>query len=164
MTEEPTRPRRSRREIFIGALLTFASPLFAQSGRVRFKVTDPSGAMIPGAEIERLGPDNKVLGTVETNAQGEVVWPDLPMGENIFRISREGFSSDHRTVMISGRNEVENVVALKVPNLIMGTIVTVEDPVPPGLEPAGPLPERAQVLIPPPKIGRENRRLWRIFK
>jgi hypothetical protein len=36
-------PQRGRRAILVGALLTTVSPLFAASGRVKFRVIDPAG-------------------------------------------------------------------------------------------------------------------------
>ena len=42
---------RSRRAVLAGALLTAISPLMAQAGRVRVRVTDLADGIVPGAEV-----------------------------------------------------------------------------------------------------------------
>ena len=44
-------PQRSRRAILVVALLTTVSPLFAASGRVKFRVIDPASDLVPKASI-----------------------------------------------------------------------------------------------------------------
>src|SRR5438045_127137 len=82
---EPSAPEaRSRREVLVGALITAISPLIAQSGRLRIRVTDASGSVVPGAETSLLESGSKPTRTIRTNSLGEAVWTELAMGENRF--------------------------------------------------------------------------------
>jgi hypothetical protein len=55
----PGHRQRSRRTALLGSILTAASPLLAQPGRVRFVVQDARGAPIRGATVSLLGADGK---------------------------------------------------------------------------------------------------------
>ncbi len=81
--ESPT-PPRSRRAILVGALLTAVSPLFAASGRVRFRVIDLNGDPLPKTNIELLDPDNKTVQSVETDDSGQAVLIGIPLGDSRF--------------------------------------------------------------------------------
>jgi hypothetical protein len=91
-----------------GALLTAVSPLLAQSGRVRFRVTDPVGARVSGAEISLVDKDEKVLLTEHTDSAGTAVFTGVPMGVAQFIVASPGFNSTPVTVTISsGKKEVK---------------------------------------------------------
>ena len=82
LTGESLPEPRSRRAILIGAFLTAISPLMAQSGRLRIRVSDITGAVIPGAEVALLGMDGNALRTENANEQGEFIFSDLPIGNS----------------------------------------------------------------------------------
>ena len=71
---------RSRRAVLVGVLLTAVSPLMAQSGRVRIRVTDASGTLIQDAEAYMTGKDHKLILT-RANEAGEIALANLPIGD-----------------------------------------------------------------------------------
>ncbi len=121
LSEESPPEHRTRRAVLVGALLTAISPLMAQTGRVRIRVTDPSGAVVPGAVGSLLGTEDKPKKTA--NEAGEIVFTDLPFGDCRFTIATPGFKTRALTVTIRNGDEVkiEAVLDLGVSN--MGVIV-----------------------------------------
>jgi carboxypeptidase family protein len=115
---------RSRRAVLLGALLTAISPLMAQSGRVRIRVTDATGAVVPLAEASQLDESGKVSRTLPANNLGEIVVTGLPVGNARFRVECTGFKSLPLTVTV--RNEDELKVDARLEVGTMGTVVTVE--------------------------------------
>jgi hypothetical protein len=97
-----------------GALLTAISPLLAQSGRVRFRVTDPVGAPVPDADISLVDKDEKVLLTEHTDSAGTAVFTGVPMGVAQFIVASPGFNSTPVTVTISNGKEVKVWATLTV--------------------------------------------------
>ena len=82
--------RRSRRAILVGALLTVITPLWAQTGLVRIRVTDSLGSVIPAATVALLGTDDQPIRTEVANDAGESVWTDLPLGFYRLRATAPG--------------------------------------------------------------------------
>jgi uncharacterized surface anchored protein len=116
----------------------------AQTGRVRIRVTDPTGAVVPGAEVSVLGSDTmKPVRTERTNAAGEVAWTDLPFGDSRFTISQPGFRMRPLTVTLRDGDEVNLEAVLEL--VIVGTVYIV------GSAPA-------------PEPKRTKRRRWLIFR
>src|SRR5579862_122296 len=111
--ESPPVPR-SRRGVLLGALLTAISPLMAQAGRVRIRVTDPMDAVIPTAEASLLGPDNKPTRTEKANEAGEIVIADLPLGDCRLAVFAPGFSARRLTVTVRGGDELKVEARLEV--------------------------------------------------
>jgi hypothetical protein len=113
---------RSRRAILIGAFLTAISPLMAQSGRVRIRVTDVTGAVVPGSVASLLGEDGKPIQTAYSNETGEIEFADLPMGNSRFVVQRSGFKSLPLTVTVRSGDEIKVQAQLEV-NVIVGEVV-----------------------------------------
>ncbi len=111
--ESPPKPR-SRRAILIGALFTAISPLMAQSGRVRIRVTDISGAVIPRAKVTLLGAGDKPLRTEQADEMGEIVWTDLPFGESKISVTSQGFATRRLVVTVRNSEEVKVDTQLEV--------------------------------------------------
>jgi len=83
------------------------SPLMGQSGRALIHVVDPTGAVVPFAEVSLVGQDGKISGTAIANAAGEVVLADIPMGTSKFRVSYPGgFASTLGTLIIRDSDEI----------------------------------------------------------
>jgi hypothetical protein len=119
---------RSRRAVLAGALLTAISPLMAQSGRVRIRVTDPAGAVIPGAEVSLLGPDDKPTRTEQSNEEGEVIFTDLSIGDSRLVVKRLGFRDLALTATV--RNSEEVRVDAKLEVAVMGEFLRIVPPRP----------------------------------
>ena len=105
---------RSRRAILIGAFFTAISPLIAQSGRVRIRVIDATGAVIPRAEVSLLGGDDKPQRTERANEVGEIVWTDLPFGDSKIRVTSLGFEACRLIVTVRNSDEVKIEAQLRV--------------------------------------------------
>ena len=117
LSGESLPPRRSRRAVLVGALLTLASPLLAKSGRVRFRVTDQTGALVQGAEISLLNKEDEASLTLHSDNAGTAVFTDLPMGVARFTVASPGFQTIPVTVTISGGKEVKVWANLSLPVL-----------------------------------------------
>jgi hypothetical protein len=123
LSEESPPEHRTRRAVLVGALLTAISPLMAQTGRVRIRVTAASGAVVPGAVGSLLGADDKSKKTA--NGMGEIVFTDLPFGDCRFTVAMPGFKNRSLTVTIRNGDEVKIEAVLDIGST-MGDVVTVE--------------------------------------
>jgi len=150
----------------------------AQSGRVRIRVTDASGTVIPQAQASLIGGDGKPTLTVSANEVGEIVLTDLPIGESRLRVSRPGFKSLALTLTVQNSDELKVDAKLEVG--AMGGAVQVEFRGELPLEPPAELPHQLtlpapkMVAVPPPVVSdpgveiaqspRPKRRWWHIFR
>jgi hypothetical protein len=75
----------------MGALLTTISPLMAQSGRVRIRVTDPMGAAAQGAEASLSEKDGKTISAGRSDEVGEIILTGIPIGIFQIRVSHPGY-------------------------------------------------------------------------
>jgi Carboxypeptidase regulatory-like domain len=121
-------PPRSRRVILVGALLTAVSPLFAASGRVRFRVIDPTGGPILKASVAVLNSEDKAVQCIETDQFGEAALTGLPLGDSRFAVASPGLIERRLTLTFHNGKEVKVEVYLRLP--IIGTVVEVK-PKPP---------------------------------
>jgi hypothetical protein len=117
---------RSRRAVLVGALLTAISPLMAQSGRVRIRVTDPAGDVIPTAKASLLGPDGRPQLTRQADPVGEIVFTNLPIGDSRVVVRCQGFDSLPLTVTVRNGDEVK--VEARLALGVMGGPIAVEEP------------------------------------
>lgn len=115
---------RSRRAILLGALLTAVAPLWAQSGRVRIRVTDPVGAVIPQAKVCLLGIDDQPIRTAFADDLGEILWADLPLGDSRFLVAVPGFKFRRLTVTVRDANETQMEAALEIGTI--GDMVSID--------------------------------------
>jgi len=103
-----------------GLPITFGQSLGA--GTVDGTVTDPSGAVIPGASV---GIENRVTGykrTMNTDANGSFRFDNIPPNKYALSVSAQGFSAVQQTVDV--RSAVPQ--SLKIPLIVAGTSATVE--------------------------------------
>src|SRR6266571_6848981 len=88
-------------------------PLNAQQnvGRILGSVSDPSGAVVPGARVEVTNTATDLRLEMTTNASGAYNFPDLPIGNYRVRVSAAGFQSHERSniVVISGQTSTIDV-------------------------------------------------------
>src|SRR5579884_1114139 len=80
----------------ICAVLIALSAASAQqiTGDIRGTVTDPSGAVIPGATVTITNTDqNAVLRTIKTDKDGSYIGTDLPAGNYRIKVTAEGFQT-----------------------------------------------------------------------
>src|SRR5438874_6761150 len=80
-------------------------------GRILGSVSDPSGAVVPGARVEVTNTATDLRLEMTTNASGAYNFPDLPIGNYRVRVSAAGFQSHERSniVVISGQTSTIDV-------------------------------------------------------
>jgi len=172
ITGESLPAPRSRRAILVGALLTTISPLMAQSGRIRVRVTDATGTGLFGAEVSLPGPAGKPQRTETADASGDVVLTDLPIGDLELSIACRGFNLRRLTVTVRSSEEVRVDAKLEVG--FVGEIVEVypksgNNSGSPGMMPLpselDPPPGTVHVFADrfPTASPRPKRRWWHIF-
>ncbi len=113
-------PMRTRREILVGALLTAISPLFAQSNRLRIRVTDITGAAVPNAAVTIEKTEIKAT----TDGSGEAILNGLPLGDSQVSIAVPGFMTFRQTITVRSSEEQKLEATLQVGGM-MGEVVTV---------------------------------------
>jgi|SRR5579872_435195 len=96
---------RSRRAMLVAALLTAISPLMAQSGRARIRVTDASGVVIQGAEAYMTGKDQEPI-LIRANEAGEILLANLPIGDSRITVTHPGFKNLPVIVTIRNADEL----------------------------------------------------------
>ncbi len=116
------------------ALLSLALSLFASSavyaqatgnsGTVRAVVTDPSGAVVPGALVTVANARSGLSRTAVTDTQGQAQVPNLPVDSYTLTVSMNGFATSSRTVAL--RSVVPVSIPIKLAVVAAGTSVTVE--------------------------------------
>lgn len=79
-------------EIFV-ALMVSCAAIWAQSAaRINGRVTDATGAVIPGAEIRVTQTDTNAVRTTTSGEDGSYVLADLPIGPYTLDARKEGFT------------------------------------------------------------------------
>lgn len=91
-------PTRSSKRLFLCCavfVLCLAGLCFAQSERATIsgRVTDPSGAAIPGAEVAVTNTGTHFSATTRTNDEGLFVLPSLQPGPYRLSVSKPGFKT-----------------------------------------------------------------------
>lgn len=151
----------------------------AQSGRVRIRVTDATGAVIgERPEASLLGNDAKPILTAHANEVGEIVLTGLPIGDSRITVTWPGFKNSSRIVTIRNADELKIDATLEIGTV--GTYIELEPDR--GVEPARIEPPREDLnSIPPPKMiempssipgdppskipsPKRNRKRWWIFR
>jgi hypothetical protein len=81
------------------SILTFFLTLSAQitSGRISGTVTDPSGASVPGAFVTVRNTATQATRKVTTDASGNYVVENLPIGPYSVTVDNPGFRSTSQT-------------------------------------------------------------------
>lgn len=86
-----------------GACIVMAAQLFAQggaTGAITGTVQDPSGAVVPGAQVKIINQDTTVVArTLKTDANGDFTAQLLPVGT--YTVSVEAPDSGKRSLPIS---------------------------------------------------------------
>lgn len=105
---------------------THESAMTGGAGDLTGVVTDPSGAVIAGAQVQVVSPSGDVVATTTTDSQGQYDVAGLPAGNYRIQISRQGFQT---TVMQNvSLNGEPKAVTLRVGSVAQ--TVTVEESAP----------------------------------
>src|SRR5436190_7163401 len=95
--------RRFLREVSIGTLLMvlLAVPAWAQAtAQLNGRVTDESGAVLPGVTVTAIQTDTTFTRTVVTDATGNYVLTNLPTGPYRLEMALQGFRSYAQTGIV----------------------------------------------------------------
>ena len=153
--EEWARPlvpiANTRRQILAGALLTIASPLWAQDGVARIRVLDRTGDVVPGTVVTLLDTDQGEKATQRVNAGGEVTFTGLPMGNHRFKAQHLGFETLVFTASPEGLKQIDVVLRVNITNAILFNV-----------EPDVRKPSDPNPSAPPRKVPKKRRR-WLLF-
>ena len=94
-------------------LLLLPNSALAQQATATFlgTVTDPQGAVIPGASVTATNVDTAFTRTVPTGSDGAYRIPNLPIGNYELRVTKDGFEANDRKglVLQVGQEAVINV-------------------------------------------------------
>src|SRR5262249_14742650 len=88
-------------------LLSLAVGLYGQSqtGRISGKITDPTGAAVPSAEVNATEQDTGVRTKGTTRSSGVYAIPFLPPGRYKVEVSHSGFKKYERPNIALGTSE-----------------------------------------------------------
>ncbi len=121
-----TPARRFFATFFMVLLSLGFSTLYAQSnsGLLSGIVTDPSGAVVPGATVSIQNPVSKYSRTATTDSAGHFQFPNLPFNPYHFTVAMTGFSTFVQDVDVTSVLPINLRVSLKVSTT--SSTVTVE--------------------------------------
>jgi len=125
--------RRSTLSVLLGATLAAGSSttLYAQSqsinGTIRGRVTDTTGASIPGATVAVTNTDVGYVKTVTSDGDGLFILLNLPLGTYKISVTKTGFSSvDYQQIVLNAGKELTLDPSLKVGGTATEIEVTAE--------------------------------------
>ncbi len=113
--------------LFLASSLAGSAPFLAvptslygqatiNTGSIRTTVTDPTGAVIPGATVNVSNALSGLSRTVVTDARGQASVPNLPVDSYTLAVSHAGFSTESKPVVL------QSVVPVVIPvKLAVGT-------------------------------------------
>src|SRR5882757_4862420 len=117
--------------VFIFSISMFASvsPLFSQSnsGIVNGTVTDPLGAVIPGAVVSILNPVSGYSRSVPTDSAGHFQFTNLPINSYHLTATAKGFAPVAQDAHVTSSIPVTATIALKVEGSSTSVTVEAED-------------------------------------
>jgi len=110
--------------------LVFTGTVWAQfRSTLEGTVTDPSGAVVSGAQVVLTNAETGVSQTTQTNSEGYYHFPSLPPGKYTVKASAKGFMSVAQENIIVGGAEVRTIaLVLKVGDITEVVTVTGEPP------------------------------------
>src|SRR5271163_278148 len=123
---------RFTRALLLGfGMLLVCSPVFSQSpaGRILGDVRDPSDALVVGASVEITDVQRGISRSLETDAAGEYVAPDLEPGIYKIVVTSSGFKRFERTnVQVEVATDVRIDVVLQTGDATQTVVVNEQVP------------------------------------
>ena len=93
---------------------TYAQSSSANAGTVRGSVLDPSGAAIKGATVEIQNPVSRYDKSVQTDAQGNFEFDNIPFNNYHLSAAATGFQGGEQDVDVRSPLPVEVKITLKI--------------------------------------------------
>ncbi len=118
---------RSFTSLLVLIVLSGAIALQAQTfrGTLLGTVTDPAGAVVPGAAVVVTNTGTGIERTVTSNAEGNFTASELPIGRYNVRVTSPGFSAFRaENIEITVSSQVTITIALKTGDLNQTVVVT----------------------------------------
>jgi hypothetical protein len=103
---------------------TYAQSSSANAGTVRGSVLDPSGAVIKGATVEIQNPVSRYDKSVETDAQGNFEFDNVPFNNYHLSASAKGFQGGEQDVNVRSPLAVEAKISMTIGNATTSVTVT----------------------------------------
>lgn len=110
-------PRRQSALLLILFLAGFASNAWGQAtgGRIFGTVTDPTGAVVPGAQITLRNEATGALRSVQSDAAGDFIFIEVPVGSYTVEFEASGFKKNiRRNVIVQVNQGVHLDVAMEI--------------------------------------------------
>jgi len=106
----------------LAALLLLAGLALGQvkSSAITGTITDPSGALVPGADVVVTNQETNVQVAVQSNAAGEYTVPYLAAGQYLVTVKSEGFQTFRKTDIVMGTGTTVRVDVA----LVTGSVAT----------------------------------------
>ena len=116
-----------KRSIIPALILCFATVSYAQTfrGGIQGTVTDPNGAVIPGAEVTITNPETGLTRTTQTDSEGGYLVSELPIGTYQVTVKKAGF---HDLTVRNVKVEVSTTTRADVPLLVAGGADVIDVP------------------------------------
>ena len=95
-THSPSKSRNARFLFLLAALIAASASAQTQLGTLFGTVTDPSGAVVPGAEVSVENVTTGLKRDGSTDKTGEYQLVGLPTGRYTLRVQKEGFQTEVR--------------------------------------------------------------------
>ncbi|HEY9127004.1 MAG TPA: carboxypeptidase-like regulatory domain-containing protein, partial [Acidobacteriaceae bacterium] len=123
--------------LFIAATAAFATPhttatlvlgnppAVADKPVVRGAVADPSGAIVPGADIQLLDAKGAVAVALKSDGEGNFQLPSLPPGSYTLIISEAGFDTVKKTIILGKQLKPSPTLRIVLPISATATTVNV---------------------------------------
>ncbi|MGD0580698.1 MAG: carboxypeptidase-like regulatory domain-containing protein, partial [Bryobacteraceae bacterium] len=84
----------------------------ADSAVLTVKVTDPSGAPAPGAQVELRAASGAAAGSAKTGSDGKAQFSALAAGQYTLRLTLSGFNPVERAVVVTEGEPLEIAITL----------------------------------------------------
>jgi Carboxypeptidase regulatory-like domain len=112
--------------LFVFLISAISPPLRAQSnaGSINGVITDPSGAVVPGATVSIENPVSQYTRSATTDSAGHYSFPNLPFNSYHLIVRASGFASSAQDVDVRSAVQVVTNVGLKLGSESNTVIVT----------------------------------------
>lgn len=115
--------------VTIALIVTLSFPMVAQNGQIGGRITDPSGAVIPGAGIAVTNTATGVTRNTQSNEEGYYAMPQLQPGQYQLTAQKEGFKPVTRSgIVLQVGDRLTLNLPLEVGSAAESVTVTAETP------------------------------------
>ena len=84
------------------------------AGSITGTVTDPTGALVPGATVQILNPVSQYSRTATTDSAGKFSFPNVPLNAYHLSVASSGFSSTAQDVEVRSSLPVSLSISLQI--------------------------------------------------